>query len=109
VLPSIFGETVVLRILDKSALGLDIQKLGLAGDDLLLFKRNVKKPYGMILIAGPTGSGKTTTLYSALKFVHTPKDKFITIEDPGQRKKGSHFQFGVAVDCPPGPRQDSRR
>ncbi len=95
VLPSIFGETVVLRILDKSALGLDIQKLGLAGDDLLLFKRNVKKPYGMILIAGPTGSGKTTTLYSALKFVHTPKDKFITIEDPVEYQLPDIVQIAV--------------
>ncbi|MDD3147625.1 MAG: GspE/PulE family protein [Candidatus Riflebacteria bacterium] len=107
VLPSIFGETVVLRILDKSALGLDIQRLGLEGDDLLLFKRNVKKPYGMILVAGPTGSGKTTTLYSALKFVHTPKDKFITIEDPVEyqlpdivqvavnEKKGLTFSSGL--------------
>ncbi|HQG29309.1 MAG TPA: GspE/PulE family protein [Candidatus Ozemobacteraceae bacterium] len=82
VLPSIFGETVVLRILDKSSLGLDIQKVGLQGNDLLAFQRNVKKPYGMVLVAGPTGSGKTTTLYSAIKYVKTPEDKFITIEDP---------------------------
>jgi type IV pilus assembly protein PilB len=107
VLPSIFGETVVLRILDKSALGLDIQKLGLAGNDLMMFKRNVKKPYGMVLVAGPTGSGKTTTLYSAIKFVHTPKDKFITIEDPVEyqlpdivqiavnEKKGLSFSSGL--------------
>ncbi len=95
VLPSIYGETVVLRILDKSALGLDIQKLGLEGDDLLLFKRNVKKPYGMILVAGPTGSGKTTTLYSALKFVHTPKDKFITIEDPVEYQLPDIVQIAV--------------
>ncbi len=95
VLPSIFGETVVLRILDKSALGLDIQKLGLEGEDLLLFKRNVKKPYGMVLVAGPTGSGKTTTLYSALKFVHTPKDKFITIEDPVEYQLPDIVQIAV--------------
>ncbi len=95
VLPSIFGETVVLRILDKSALGLDIQKLGLEGEDLLQFKRNVKKPYGMILVAGPTGSGKTTTLYSAIKFVHTPKDKFITIEDPVEYQLPDIVQIAV--------------
>lgn len=107
VLPSIFGETVVLRILDKSALGLDLQKVGLEGEDLLQFKRNVKKPYGMVLVAGPTGSGKTTTLYSAIKFVHTPKDKFITIEDPVEyqlpdivqvavnEKKGLTFSSGL--------------
>ena len=95
VLPSIFGETVVLRILDKSALGLDIQKLGLEGEDLLMFKRNVKKPYGMVLVAGPTGSGKTTTLYSAIKFVHTPKDKFITIEDPVEYQLPDIVQIAV--------------
>jgi type IV pilus assembly protein PilB len=95
VLPSIFGETVVLRILDKSALGLDIQKLGLMGEDLLIFKRNVKKPYGMVLVAGPTGSGKTTTLYSAIKFVHTPKDKFITIEDPVEYQLPDIVQIAV--------------
>lgn len=95
VLPSIFGETVVLRILDKSALGLDIQKLGLQGEDLLMFKRNVKKPYGMVLVAGPTGSGKTTTLYSAIKFVHTPKDKFITIEDPVEYQLPDIVQIAV--------------
>jgi type II secretory ATPase GspE/PulE/Tfp pilus assembly ATPase PilB-like protein len=95
VLPSIFGETVVLRILDKSALGLDLQKVGLVGNDLLIFKRNIAKPYGMILIAGPTGSGKTTTLYSALKFVHTPRDKFITIEDPVEYQLPDVVQIAV--------------
>lgn len=95
VLPSIFGETVVLRILDKSALGLDLQKVGLVGDDLVTFKRNVTKPYGMVLVAGPTGSGKTTTLYSAIKFVHSPKDKFITIEDPVEYQLPDIVQIAV--------------
>ncbi|HNV69704.1 MAG TPA: GspE/PulE family protein [Candidatus Ozemobacteraceae bacterium] len=107
VLPCIFGETVVLRILDKSALGLDIRKLGLEGNDLTVFQRNVRKPYGMLLVAGPTGSGKTTTLYSAIKFVHTPGQKFVTIEDPVEyqlpdivqvavnEKKGMTFSSGL--------------
>lgn len=95
VLPSIFGETVVLRILDKSALGLDLQKIGLTGNDLLSFKRNVKKPYGMVLVAGPTGSGKTTTLYSAMKYVQTPNDKFITIEDPVEYQLPDIVQIAV--------------
>jgi len=95
VLPSIYGETVVLRILDKSALGLDLQRIGLDGEDLLQFKRNVKKPYGMVLVAGPTGSGKTTTLYSAIKFVHTNKDKFITIEDPVEYQLPDIVQIAV--------------
>lgn len=95
VLPSIFGETVVLRILDKSSLGLDIRRVGLEGNDLLAFQRNVKKPYGMILVAGPTGSGKTTTLYSAIKYVKTPEDKFITIEDPVEYQLPDIVQIAV--------------
>lgn len=107
VLPSIFGETVVLRILDKATVGLDILKLGLEDNDLLLFQRNIMKPYGMILVAGPTGSGKTTTLYSAIRYIHTPGDKFITIEDPVEyqipdivqipvnEKKGLTFSAGL--------------
>ncbi|HOY65361.1 MAG TPA: GspE/PulE family protein [Candidatus Ozemobacteraceae bacterium] len=95
VLPSIFGETVVLRILDKSALGLDIRRLGLDGTDLVAFQRNVLKPYGMILVAGPTGSGKTTTLYSAIKYVKTPEDKFITIEDPVEYQLPDIVQIAV--------------
>jgi type IV pilus assembly protein PilB len=95
VLPSIFGETIVLRILDKSALGLDLQKVGLVGNDLLLFQRNVRKPYGMVLVAGPTGSGKTTTMYSAIKYIHTPEDKFITIEDPVEYQLPDIVQIAV--------------
>jgi type IV pilus assembly protein PilB len=95
VLPSIFGETVVLRILDKSALGLDLARVGLVGQDLIVFQRNVRKPYGMVLVAGPTGSGKTTTLYSAIKFVHSPQDKFITIEDPVEYQLPDIVQIAV--------------
>ncbi|MBF0409906.1 MAG: type II/IV secretion system protein [Candidatus Riflebacteria bacterium] len=95
VLPSIFGETVVLRILDKSALGLDLKKVGLDGNDLITFHRNIRKPYGMILVAGPTGSGKTTTLYSAIKAIHTPSDKFITIEDPVEYQLPDIVQIAV--------------
>ncbi|MBF0547963.1 MAG: type II/IV secretion system protein [Candidatus Riflebacteria bacterium] len=107
VLPAIFGETIVLRILDKSALGLDLKKVGLDGNDLTVFQRNIRKPYGMILVAGPTGSGKTTTLYSAIKTIHSSGDKFITIEDPVEyqlpdivqvavnEKKGLTFSSGL--------------
>ncbi len=107
ILPSIFGETAVLRILDKSAVGLDLQRVGLDGRDLEVFHRNINKPYGLILVAGPTGSGKTTTLYSAIKAIHTPEDKFITIEDPVEyqlpdivqvavnEKKGLSFSIGL--------------
>ncbi len=81
-LPSIFGETTVIRILDKTILGLNLSRLGFPENDLVRFKRNIVKPYGMILVAGPTGSGKTTTLYSAIEFINTPEDKLITVEDP---------------------------
>ncbi|PKK90948.1 MAG: hypothetical protein CVV64_04040 [Candidatus Wallbacteria bacterium HGW-Wallbacteria-1] len=91
VLPSIHGETVVLRILDKAAVGLDINLLGFEDEDRHRFERNVRKPYGMILVAGPTGSGKTTTLYSAINMINTPQDKLITIEDPVE------FQFDDIV------------
>src|SRR5205809_4119500 len=66
VLPTLFGEKVVLRLLDKGNLQLDMTKLGFEEDDLSKFKSSIYKPYGIVLVTGPTGSGKTTTLYSAL-------------------------------------------
>ncbi len=94
-LPSIFGETVVIRILDKTALGLDLTRLGFTEQDLVRFKKNIRKPYGMVLVAGPTGSGKTTTLYSGIEFVNTPGDKFITIEDPVEYQVKDVVQIAV--------------
>ena len=81
-LPTDFGEKVVLRILDKSQLQLDLTKLGFEGEDLKKFERTIKLPYGMILVTGPTGSGKTTTLYAALQHINDPKVNITTIEDP---------------------------
>ena len=81
-LPTDFGEKVVLRILDKSQLQLDLNKLGFEENDLRLFQRTVKLPYGMILVTGPTGSGKTTTLYAALNYINRPDINITTIEDP---------------------------
>lgn len=82
VLPTSFGEKVVMRILDKSALSMDLDKLGITGRPIEIFKNCIKAPYGMILITGPTGSGKTTTLYSALNTINEPGVNIITIEDP---------------------------
>jgi type IV pilus assembly protein PilB len=82
VLPAMFGESVVLRILDKSALKLDLTQLGFDFWALEHFQKAVRNPYGMILITGPTGSGKTTTLYSALQTVNTPGIHILTLEDP---------------------------
>jgi type IV pilus assembly protein PilB len=81
-LPTIFGESTVLRILDKNALQLDLTMLGFDPWSLEQFTRAIRQPYGMILITGPTGSGKTTTLYSAIHTVNSPDVKILTVEDP---------------------------
>lgn len=81
-LPTLFGEKVVLRLLDKEKLMLDMTKLGFEPQSLELFQRNIAKPYGMVLVTGPTGSGKTNTLYSALQSLNTPETNIMTAEDP---------------------------
>jgi type IV pilus assembly protein PilB len=81
-LPTLFGEKVVLRILDKEKLMLDMTKLGFEAESLEKFKRNINRPYGMVLVTGPTGSGKTNTLYSALQALNTPETNIMTAEDP---------------------------
>lgn len=80
-LPADYGETIVMRILNPESLK-SIEELGLREDLLLMFKKEIQKPDGMIIVTGPTGSGKTTTLYAFLKFIHQPEIKIITIEDP---------------------------
>ncbi len=82
VVPTIFGEKVVLRILDKESLQLDLTKLGFTEDQLEVFKSAISKPYGMVLITGPTGSGKTTTLYSSLIELNKVDVNISTAEDP---------------------------
>ncbi len=82
VLPSSLGEKVAIRILDKSQAVLDIEKLGFNEDVVSKLKNIAKSPHGMILVCGPTGSGKTTTLYSLLKLVDTPEKNIVTVEDP---------------------------
>lgn len=81
-LPTLFGEKVVLRLLDKENLMLDMTKLGFEPDSLTKFQRNIAKPYGMVLVTGPTGSGKTNTLYSALQSLNTVDTNIMTAEDP---------------------------
>jgi type IV pilus assembly protein PilB len=82
VLPCLFGEKTVLRILDKANLQVDLTKLGFEDEALAKFMDSLNKPYGMILVTGPTGSGKTTTLYSALNYLNKPGINIMTAEDP---------------------------
>src|SRR5215469_12319970 len=87
IMPSIHGEDAVLRVLDKESMSEKFHKLtldvvGFGDEDLHKFRRYIKEPYGMVLVTGPTGSGKTTTLYAALNEIKVDEDKFLTIEDP---------------------------
>lgn len=81
-LPTLFGEKVVLRLLDKDKLMLDMSKLGFEPESLEKFQRAIANPYGMVLVTGPTGSGKTNTLYSALQTLNTSETNIMTAEDP---------------------------
>lgn len=80
--PTQFGERIVMRLLDKTSTVLDMEQLGIVGKNLKTVKKLIKKPNGIILVTGPTGSGKTTTLYSCLSFVRSPELNILTIEDP---------------------------
>lgn len=82
VLPTMFGESVVMRVLDRSVVSLDLNNVGMNDDTMELFRSVIAKPNGIVLVTGPTGSGKTTTLYSALNELNTVEDKLITTEDP---------------------------
>src|SRR5437588_3708148 len=82
VLPTLFGEKVVMRLLDKDNLQLDMTKLGFEPESLVRFEEAIFKPWGMVLVTGPTGSGKTNTLYSALAKVNSPEVNIMTAEDP---------------------------
>ncbi|MDP3234608.1 MAG: type IV-A pilus assembly ATPase PilB [Myxococcales bacterium] len=82
VCPTLFGEKIVMRLLDKSNLQLDMTKLGFEAEPLKWFKEAIDRPYGMVLVTGPTGSGKTTTLYSALAALNDPTTNVSTAEDP---------------------------
>src|SRR6185436_7197890 len=99
ILPTIFGEKAVLRILDKDALKLDLTQLGFDPWSMEKFTHAIKQPYGMVLITGPTGSGKTTTLYSAIHTINSPEHNIMTAEDPVEYNlKGvNHVQVDEGV------------
>jgi type IV pilus assembly protein PilB len=95
-LPTVHGEKCVLRVLDKSNLSASIEKLGMDVDTFRRFKTAVDAPHGLLLVTGPTGSGKTTTLYSALNELNNPDYNIVTVEDP--------VRLGLALHFAPGPR-----
>ena len=82
ILPSLFGESCVLRVIDKTGADYDFSKLGMNYDDERIFRKMIERPDGLILVTGPTGSGKSTTLYTALKELNKPSVNIITVEDP---------------------------
>ena len=97
-LPTAFGESIVMRILDKESLNLGLPQLGFFSDDQAAFERIIALPDGVFLVTGPTGSGKSTTLYSALNFINHPDRKIITVEDPVEYEMPGVNQVQVRRD-----------
>lgn len=97
--PVVWGEQVVIRILDKSGTSLDIESMGMAGHALAMVERGISKPNGMILTSGPTGSGKSTTLYALIKKIFDEKINIVTLEDPVEYKMDGVNQIQVNVDA----------
>jgi type II secretory ATPase GspE/PulE/Tfp pilus assembly ATPase PilB-like protein len=97
-LPTEHGEKVVLRILDKGAVPLDLAKLGLDSTRQELLEKNLRLPYGMILMTGPTGAGKTTTLYTCLNLIKSPEINIVTVEDPIEYKLDGIIQTAVKAE-----------
>ncbi|WP_425499852.1 GspE/PulE family protein [Cerasicoccus fimbriatus] len=98
VLPTVYGESIVMRILDKEGLNLGLPQLGFFSDDQANFEKIIAMPDGVFLVTGPTGSGKSTTLYSALNYVNHPDRKIITVEDPVEYQMGGINQVQVRKD-----------
>ena len=95
VLPTMFGESVVMRVLDRSVVSLDLNKVGMDQPTMKLFREVIGKPNGIVLVTGPTGSGKTTTLYSALSELNDIEDKLITTEDPVEYQMDGIIQIPI--------------
>ena len=97
-IPTAHGESVVMRILDKSSLSLGLPQLGFLSDDQEVFERLLRLPDGILLVTGPTGSGKTTTLYACLNYINKPDKKLITVEDPVEYQMSGINQVQVNAD-----------
>ena len=97
--PVVWGEQVVIRILDKSGTSLDVETMGMTGHALAMVNRGISKPNGMILTSGPTGSGKSTTLYALIKKIFDEKINIVTLEDPVEYKMDGVNQIQVNVDA----------
>jgi type IV pilus assembly protein PilB len=97
-LPTIYGESIVLRILDQSRVVLDLVQLGFENDDLARLRRVIRAPHGMILVTGPTGSGKSTTLYAAVSTINSTEINILTAEDPVEYKVPRIKQVHVRED-----------
>ena len=120
-LPTLFGEKIVLRLLDKDKLMLDMTKLGFEQESLAKFEVAIQKPWGMVLVTGPTGSGKTNTLYSSISRINTPDTNIMTAEDPVefnlaginqvQVRENIGLNFAAALRSlpAPGPQHHPRR
>jgi type IV pilus assembly protein PilB len=98
VLPTMFGESVVMRVLDRSNVQLDLDRIGLRDDELTVIRQLIHKPNGVVVVTGPTGSGKTTTLYSALRELNDPSSKLITAEDPVEYDIDGIIQCQIKAD-----------
>jgi len=98
VLPTMFGESVVLRVLDRSQVSLDLEKLGLRQQELERTRRLIRKPNGILIVTGPTGSGKTTTLYAAMRELNSVESKLITTEDPVEYDIDGMIQVQIKPD-----------
>ena len=98
VLPTMFGESVVMRVLDRSVVSLDLNKVGMDEPTMKAFREMIERPNGIILVTGPTGSGKTTTLYSALSELNSIEDKLITTEDPVEYDIDGIIQIPIDAD-----------
>lgn len=98
IVPTVFGESSVMRVLDRASIRVDMDKLGFLPDTMEKFKASISKPYGLILVCGPTGSGKSTTLYAALNSINTPDTKILTAENPVEYNLPGVVQVNVVQD-----------